>query len=214
MRLRAKARASCAPSHPAATAPMPAAMPAHISSPPDLTTSQAAKSGAGENQDRQDQRPHQDDVLAGNDGPPRSRRHVRQLLRRDFRAPEPFACFSADHDVDIRAVKAGAQQSRHRFIHRVAHAKNTRDLANFHSIEYLSRRGHVRSSSRPCNRSIQLISGPARFEGCQFALAEGCFAAICALAQDTIPRVSLAPARRATSRPCINIISVGMLRMP
>jgi hypothetical protein len=29
MRLRAKARASCAPSHPAATAPMAAAMPAH-----------------------------------------------------------------------------------------------------------------------------------------------------------------------------------------
>ena len=39
---RAKARASCAPIHPAAIAPIAAATPAHISSPPDLTTIQAA----------------------------------------------------------------------------------------------------------------------------------------------------------------------------
>ena len=139
---------------------------------------------------------------------------MRQLLRRDLCASKSFPCFRADHNIDIGAVEARAQQSRHRFIHRVARAINTRDFAHFHSIEDLSRRGHIRSSSRPCNRSIQLISGTTRFENRQFTLAERCLSVVCALAQDTMPRMSLAPARRAASRPCINIISVGMLRMP
>jgi hypothetical protein len=48
----------------------------------------------------------------------------------------------------------------------------------------------------------------------QFALAEDRLSIPCAFAQETSPRASLAPERRATSRPCMTNMSVGMLRMP
>jgi hypothetical protein len=76
---------------------------------PRLDDEPSGKSGAGENQDRQDERPDQDDVLTGNDRPPVSRPYVRQLLRRDLYAAQSFSRFYADHDIDVRADLSGAR---------------------------------------------------------------------------------------------------------
>jgi hypothetical protein len=95
-----------------------------------------SKSGGGEGRDRQNHRPDQDDVLAGNKRLPRGCRHVRQFLGGDLYAPEFFACFRADHDIDIRAVETRAQQSTNRGIEHVTRAKDTRDLAYSHASEY------------------------------------------------------------------------------
>src|ERR1700719_3681390 len=72
---------------------------------PRLDDEPSAKSGARKDHDRQYERPDQDDVLAGYDALPASRRHLRQLLRGDLYASESFACVCADHDIDIRRSK-------------------------------------------------------------------------------------------------------------
>src|SRR6202040_2720637 len=157
--LACKAASQLCSEPPGSKGPYGRGYPGPYQPPPRLDDEPSAKSGARKNHDRQYERPDQDDVLAGYDGLPTSRRHLRQLLRGDLYASESFACVCADHDIDIRAVETRAQQSTYRCVQHVARAQHTRDLAYFHSLKDLSIRRHARSSRR-LNRSIQHIFGP------------------------------------------------------
>jgi hypothetical protein len=81
-----------------------------------------------------------DEVFASDKGLSWSTRHIQQLLRGDFCAPEPLADLSADQDIDIRAIEARGQQHVYRRVQDFTRTKDTNHLAYFYPVENLSDR--------------------------------------------------------------------------